>query len=265
MKKIILKFFEFFGLKILKKKTFDKYLKNSNKLINLDLLKNVNNIENIRLFLKYLDKSKSQSQRVAMDLFILLHLNFKKKGYFVEFGGGNGVINSNTHLMEKEFGWNGIISEPGKVYYPDILNNRNCHVEKLCVWSKNDAELTLVEAPKEIDPGMSSILDYAYDDKFAYVRKKGKKYQVRSITLIDLLKKYNAPKIIDYISIDTEGSEYEILKNFDFSEYKFNFITCEHMFIKKKRDDIYDLLTKNGYKRISEDLSLQDDWYIPEN
>ena len=72
MKKIILKFFEFFGLKILKKKTFDKYLKNSNKLINLDLLKNVNNIENIRLFLKYLDKSKSQSQRVAMDLFILL-------------------------------------------------------------------------------------------------------------------------------------------------------------------------------------------------
>ena len=51
MKKIILKFFELFGLKILKKKTFDKYLKNSNKLINLDLLKNVNNIENIRLFL----------------------------------------------------------------------------------------------------------------------------------------------------------------------------------------------------------------------
>ena len=79
MKKIILKFFELFGLKILKKKTFDKYLKNSNKLINLDLLKNVNNIENIRLFLKYLDKSKSQSQRVAMDLFVLLHLSFKER------------------------------------------------------------------------------------------------------------------------------------------------------------------------------------------
>jgi len=235
MKKIILKLFDFFGLRILKKKTFENYVKKSNKLINLELLKNVNSIENIRLFLKYLDKSKSQSERVAMDLFVLLHLNFKKDGYFVEFGGGNGVINSNTYLMEKELGWNGIISEPGKVYYPDILNNRNCHIEKLCVWSKSDIELTLLEAPKKIDPGMSSIINYAYDDKFANLRKKGKKYQVRSITLIDLLKKYKAPKKIDYLSIDTEGSEYEILKNFDFLEYKFNFITCEHMFIKKER------------------------------
>ena len=263
MKKFLLKLFEFFGLKILKLKTFDKYLKKSNKLINLELIKDIDNLDNIRLFLKYLDKSKSQSQRVAMDLFVLLNLNFKKNGYFVEFGGGNGVINSNTYLMEKEFGWTGILSEPGKVYYPDIINNRTCHIEKLCLWSESDVELTLVEAPKKIDSGMSSIIEFAYDDKFAYVRKKGIKYKVKSITLLDLLKKYNAPSAIDYMSIDIEGSEYEVLKKFDFSKYKFNFITCEHMFMKKKRDDIYNLLTKNGYKRISENLSLQDDWYVP--
>jgi len=263
MKKFILKLFEFFGLKLLKIKTFDKYLKKSNKLINLELIKDIDDLNNVKLFLKYLDRSKSQTQRVAMDLFVLLNLNFKKNGYFVEFGGGNGVLNSNTYLMEKEFGWTGILSEPGKIYYPDIVNNRTCHIEKSCVWSESDIELTLVEAPKKIDSGMSSIIQFAYDDQYAYVRKKGIKYKVKSITLLDLLKKYNAPSTIDYISIDIEGSEYEVLKNFDFSKYRFNFITCEHMFVKKKREDIYNLLTKNGYKRISEDLSIQDDWYVP--
>ena len=114
MKKFILKLFEFFGLKLLKIKTFDKYLKKSNKLINLELIKDIDDLNNVKLFLKYLDRSKSQTQRVAMDLFVLLNLDFKKNGYFVEFGGGNGVLNSNTYLMEKEFGWTGILSEPGK-------------------------------------------------------------------------------------------------------------------------------------------------------
>ena len=35
------------------------------------------------------------------------------------------------------------------------------------------------------------------------------------------------------------------------------------MFVKKKRNDIYDLLTKKGYERIHENLSAQDDWYVP--
>ena len=69
-----------------------------------------------------------------------------------------------------------------------------------------------MEAPKEIDSGMSSIADFAYDDKFAYVRKIGKKYKVRSITLIDLLNKYDAPKIIAYFSIDTEEASTKCLK-----------------------------------------------------
>lgn len=38
------------------------------------------------------------------------------------------------------------------------------------------------------------------------------------------------PKIIDYLSIDTEGSEFDILSNFNFKEFKFRIITCEHNF-----------------------------------
>ena len=109
--------------------------------------------------------------------------------------------------------------------------------------------------------GLSTISSFSYSDSHAITRKKGIKYNVNTISLEDLLKKYNAPKQIDYLSIDTEGSEYEILNNFDFSLYDIKIITCEHNFGKNK-EKIYDLLKNNGYIRKFEDISKYDDWYV---
>lgn len=79
-----------------------------------------------------------------------------------------------------------------------------------------------------------------------------------------MLKKYNAPKKIEYLSIDTEGSEFEILNNFNFNEYEFKIITCEHNF-NKNREKINNLLSKNGYIRKYVGFSDYDDWYIKIN
>jgi hypothetical protein len=76
------------------------------------------------------------------------------------------------------------------------------------------------------------------------------------------LKEHGAPERIGFLSIDTEGSEYEILRNFDFRAYKFNFITVEHNF-EKPREAIHNLLTKHGYSRVLTELSKWDDWYVP--
>ena len=61
-----------------------------------------------------------------------------------------------------------------------------------------------------------------------------------------MLDKYNAPKKIDYLSIDTEGSEFDILKNFDFNKYEIKVITCEHNFTNSK-EKIISFLTSIGY------------------
>ena len=87
---------------------------------------------------------------------------------------------------------------------------------------------------------------------------------VNTISLIALLKKYNAPKEIDYLSVDTEGSELDILSAFDFNEYRFNCITIEHNFTEN-REKLKFLLEQNGYKRVFEHLSKWDDWYIAES
>ncbi|PLX99399.1 MAG: methyltransferase [Desulfuromonas sp.] len=202
-----------------------------------------------------LDKSRSQ---IRQDLFVLSELNFKKNGYFVEFGATNGLTLSNTYLLEKEFQWDGIVAEPARKWHAELNSNRSCKVETKCVWSKSGEVIKFNET--EIGE-FSTIDNYSSGDMHSESRKSGVRYDVETISFLDMLETYNAPSEIDYLSIDTEGSEYEILENFDFNRYQFRVITCEHNYTKD-RDKIYELLTSNGYKRKFEALSQFDDWYV---
>lgn len=190
-------------------------------------------------------------------MFVLAQLNFKTDGYFVEFGAANGVELSNTYLLEKTFGWSGILAEPSKSFHQNILDNRNCHIKKKCVWKNSGASLSFREC--EIGE-LSTLSQFKKDDLHHDFRTVSKEYIVETISLNDLLSKYDAPKIIDYLSIDTEGSEFEILNAFNFEKNCFRVITCEHNF--STREKIYNLLSSKGYRRVFENLSKCDDWYV---
>lgn len=114
----------------------------------------------------------------------------------------------------------------------------------------------------EVDAAeLSTINSYSGTDFHQEERKEGKTYDVKTISLLDLLEKYSAPKEIDFLSIDTEGSEFDILSNFDFNKYEIKVITCEHNFTPA-REKIFSLLSGNGYARVFEKLSKFDDWYV---
>ena len=93
-------------------------------------------------------------------------------------------------------------------------------------------------------------------------RRSGRLVSVQTISLMDLLIKHEAPKHIDYMSVDTEGSEYEILNAFDFDAYSFGLVSVEHNY-SGTRTKIQRLLENAGYRRIPTPLSRFDDWYIP--
>ena len=205
--------------------------------------------------LKALRGSKSQ---LGQDLFVLCELGFKEGGYFVEFGATNGIDLSNTYVLEKQFGWSGIVAEPAGLWHEALKANRSCHIETDCVWRESNAVLTF----NEVDFGEFSTIDtYSSVDALSKVRKQGKAYSVNSISLNDMLDKYKAPSRIDFLSIDTEGSEYEILSNFDFGKYQFTTICCEHNYMPV-REKIFSLLTKHGYVRKFEEVSEFDDWFV---
>ena len=200
---------------------------------------------------------ESRSQ-LKQDLFVLAETGFKEHGYFVEFGATDGIELSNTYLLETKFSWTGILAEPAKIWQAKLERNRpSASIEKLCIWSDSFSELRFNEVKEAV---LSTISIFSDSDNHSTSRESGKEYNVKTISLIDLLRKYNAPKHIDYLSIDTEGSEYDILSKFDFSEYSFGIITVEHNYTTQ-RDKIFNLLLQNGYKRKYEHLSHFDDWY----
>lgn len=200
---------------------------------------------------------KSRAQ-LRQDIFVLHELNFKRNGYFVEFGATNGVYLSNTYLLEKEFGWKGILAEPAICWHDELKNNRNAHVETKCVWGNSGSIVSFNQA-SEAEFSTVDCLPSSGDNSES--KDIHLTYNIETISLNDLLAKYDAPRNIDYLSVDTEGSEFEILSNLDFSKYTFKVITCEHNY-SAARDKIYDLLTANGYIRKYDHLSQFDDWYV---
>jgi FkbM family methyltransferase len=230
-----------------------------NALVQLRDLKSSPEVADDVAFIKFcqthLGESKSQS---FQDLFVLYTLNNNKNGYFVEFGSTNGIDISNSYLLETEHHWTGILAEPAKFWHEQLEHNRKCNIDHRCVWNVSKANLEFNEVN---DAELSTISHYSNFDKRFEARKFGKKYMVQTVTLNHLLDFYNAPKSIDFLSIDTEGSEYEILSSFDFEQYNIKIITVEHNYTAI-RQKIFDLLTSKGYKRKFENVSQQDDWYV---
>lgn len=198
-----------------------------------------------------LDQSQGQ---LRQDLFALVQLNFKKNGFFLEFGATDGVQHNNSHLMESQFGWQGILSEPARGWHQDLKSNRKCVIDTRCVWKASGETIQFTEAPRGANSSISAFTS-------SKRKIRGRNYSVETVSLNDLLEKHEAPKIIDYASIDTEGSEFEILNAFDFKARSFRVLNVEHNFAPQ-REDLFKLLTSHGYKRVLEPISRFDDWYI---
>jgi FkbM family methyltransferase len=207
----------------------------------------------LRFVLQNLRHTKSQ---IFQDLFVLFALDHKRDGYFVEFGAADGDFLSNTVLLEQQYGWRGIVAEPSRNWHKALRANRKCDIDLRCVWSETGRSLRFSQAP---DPLLSTVSEFKGRD--GHNRSGSKDYSVETVSLNDLLEQHNAPQVIDYLSIDTEGSELTILKSFDFNNRSFRAITVEHNY-NRLRDDIFSLLISKGYKRIFENVTMWDDWYV---
>lgn len=219
------------------------------------------NLDNFNLFCE--QKRLNHQSQIKQDLFVLFVTNMKKNGFFVEFGACDGLELNNTFLLENEFNWSGILAEPSIGWHENLFKNRKCVIDTRAVYSESNKNIEFIEVDKELNT-LSGIKNENFLKNFNDIRlnTKNKKYLVKTVTLIDLLKENNAPNKIDYLSIDTEGTEYEIIKNFNFDSYDISIITIEHFFNELEKQKIYDLLVKNGYSRVLTEISGQDDWYV---
>jgi FkbM family methyltransferase len=171
-------------------------------------------------------------------------------GYFVDIGAYEGYIASNSYVLEKTYGWKGICND---ALFKKLERRRSCILVNSCI-SDREEEVPFLEAgpfggmttsyPEHHDRLLTKLLfkNDVLDDQGKY-----KSVLKRTRTLESVLDEHSAPSVIDYLSIDTEGAEYRILKDFPFDRYTFLTLTIEHNSQEPARTMMRDLLASKGY------------------
>lgn len=166
-------------------------------------------------------------------------------GYFVDVGAHDGIVHSNTFALERA-GWHGVCIEPNDEAFNQLTRNRpgSLHVN----WIISDGEGLIPFDGTRVGSGD--------------LRQRA--------TLAEVLDTIHAPDIIDYLSIDVEGHEIQVLAGMDFDRWHVQLITIEHNLYSDgpvRKDAIFDVLTGHGFERVREDVVAEgygpyEDWYV---
>jgi len=189
----------------------------------------------------------------GQDQHVINVFNQKQNGFFIEVGAYDGVSMSNTYLLEYQYGWKGICIEPNPTYFAQMVANRpNCINLSCAVFNEDNKEMSFIDDKSGGCSGFVETNSHTHILHNPVITVTTKK-------LTTILEESNAPKFIDFLSLDTEGSEYEILNSHDFDKYIFGYICVEHNFIDSNRKKIRELLESKGYMFCREN-NVDDDY-----
>ena len=194
----------------------------------------------LSIFLKSFTHKKISYSFGGIDSLILNIFKDTNDGFYVDVGCGHPIKNNNTYLLNKK-GWKGINIDLDEKNI-DLFNIYRIKDENINIAVSNDG--------KEVDL-------YFYHSKSAIntISKETANYQkakvssvkkVKSKTLNEILTNSKFKDIqIDFLSIDVEGSELLILKNFDFKKYSPKVIVVEYLDLSLPRLEIKNLKIEN--------------------
>jgi FkbM family methyltransferase len=184
-------------------------------------------------------------------------------GYFVELGANDGVTQSNSLYFEKYRNWRGLLVEPIPHNFLKCLQNRSSENAIYCAACvsfdyPNDfvriAYSNLMSTPINLESDIQNPQEHAEDgERFLDKGERVFEFGALARTLSSLLADAGAPKIVDFLSLDVEGAELEVLKGVNHYEFRFKYILVECRNFAK----LNSYLEQNGYRFI-EQLSSQD-------
>lgn len=190
---------------------------------------------------------QGKHSQYGQDVFVHELLGKPANGFFIDIGASDGVTGSNS-LMFEELGWEGVCVEPNPVIFEQMAPKRNCHKLNACI-SDVDGEVQFLAVHGE-GHMLSGIYDYMGEAHLqrikAAIEEHGSRKEmitIQSLTPKTLMQRFGF-KEVDYLSVDTEGSELPILQSFDFSSIKVRAMTVEN---GNKSPDVFHHLGKQGF------------------
>jgi len=175
----------------------------------------------------------------------------RKDGYFVEVGINDPRENSQTWRFE-QLGWTGLLVEPMRAHYDNLVQARpHSRVERAACVSPNqcgEGKLQLAQYT-----GHNTLRRHVDDFNISYVGEE----TVQLMTLNDLLEK-QPPARVDFISIDVEGTELDVLRGFNLARWQPQLILIED---KVNNLEKHNYLSAHGYRLLRR--TTLNGWYVP--
>ena len=203
-------------------------------------------------YFKYKFKSFTSYGGSGEDIFISkFFLNFKK-GFYVDVGALHPINGSLTYLLYQK-GWNGInidmMQENLKLF--NIFRKRDINLDVAVSSSKGSINAYLFEVGSGVNTNQLKIAK-------KWKNKINKNFVIRKVkknTLNNILISNKVVKDFDFLNIDVEGHEFDVLKGLNLKKYRPKLISIEIHVLKTKeifRTNVFKYLSKNNYELVSQ-------------
>lgn len=172
----------------------------------------------------------------------------KNNGYYVDIGAHDGISLSNTKKLE-ELGWDGVCIEPNPKKFEELVKNRKCLCYDVAFSNKNKIlDFLCIEGYSEMLSGIIDNYDFRHlqriDNEIQYYGGEKKIIKVLSAKFSDVIEQ----EYIDYVSIDVEGSELDILRSINFDKHDIKCLSIENAY---NSDELNTFLLDRGYSIIN--------------
>ena len=191
------------------------------------------------------------SRPLAEDELVWRFFNQRTDGFFLDVGAHEPKTGSQTWLLESK-GWQGLLIEP----LPDLADRlraerRGSRVFQVaCGAPGHPGTVEFHEAAAREHSGLAR---YASDAADEYVRV----HRVPMLTLDEIIEQAHCPAV-DFVSIDVEGAELDVLRGFDLARHRPSLVLLEdHLFNVKS----HLLLRASGYRLVKR--TGLNSWYVP--
>jgi len=171
-----------------------------------------------------------------------------KNGVFVDVGAHDGVSFNNTKYFEDTHNWTGINIEPIEKVYNKLVKNRPNCININCAVSNNNGIAKFYNSPVEMLSGLAHTYDKRHQKRLLYeTAQAGGNVETLDITTkkLETILDENNISHINYLSIDVEGAEFEVIKSINFEKVFIDIIGFENNFNDSSVPIIRYLETKN--------------------
>jgi FkbM family methyltransferase len=192
--------------------------------------------------------------QVGQDKYVLETIfDNKSNGVFFDIGAHDGISFSNTYYMEAVLGWTGVCIEPQPDRFAQLHHNRTCICICGCIGvSAGQQPFLHIIGDANMLSGLASTYDKRHVQRIEdELRMGGGTYQFVTSTIYTfnhICKQHNITHI-DFLSIDTEGGELQILESIDFDTVDITVIAIENNY---GDSGLRTLLASKGYTLVAQ-------------